>query len=186
MDLFWRALFSAAVGLLIWLLHSGIGAYPEPLPRSATPRRERGQALLLWVVAMVVPFVIAAAISPWLNRLVPDRTVELLLGAALLSLPYLVLPALLMVKGNGWSANDLGLTWKTRSRSVALSGALLPKRRLLFYLFALAVLAVNVLLTFTDQVGALDWITLVIDLVLLGILIVARKQFYPAGEGGGP
>jgi hypothetical protein len=61
--------------------------------------------------------------------------------------------------------------------AMALSGALLGKRRLLFYLFALAVLAVNVVLTFTDQVGALDWITLAIDLVLLGVLIVGRKQF---------
>ena len=69
--------------------------------------------------------------------------------------------------------------------AMALSGALLGKRRLLFYLFALAVLAVNVVLTFTDQVGALDWITLAIDLVLVGILIVGRKQFYGPGMGGG-
>jgi hypothetical protein len=61
--------------------------------------------------------------------------------------------------------------------AVALSGVLLGKRRLLFYLFALAVLAVNGVLTFTDQVGAFDWITFALDLVLLGILIVARKEF---------
>ena len=62
--------------------------------------------------------------------------------------------------------------------AMALSGALLPRRRLIFYLFALAVLAINIVLTFTDQVGALDWITFAVDLVLVGILIVARKQFY--------
>ena len=61
--------------------------------------------------------------------------------------------------------------------AMALSGALLGRRRLPFYLFALAVLAVNILLTFTDQVGALDWITFAIDLVLVGILIVGRGQF---------
>ncbi len=61
--------------------------------------------------------------------------------------------------------------------AMALSGALLPKRRLLFYLFALAVLAVNIVLTFTDQVGALDWITFAVDLVLLGTLLVARRWF---------
>jgi hypothetical protein len=33
-------------------------------------------------------------------------------------------------------------------------------------------------LTFTDQVGALDWLTFAVDLVLLGILVVARRQFY--------
>jgi hypothetical protein len=61
--------------------------------------------------------------------------------------------------------------------AMALSGALLTRRRLLFNLFALAVLAVNIVLTFTDQVGALDWITVGIDLVLVGVLIVARRQF---------
>ena len=61
--------------------------------------------------------------------------------------------------------------------AMALSGALLGKRRLLFYLFALAVLAVNIVLTFTDQVGALDWITFAVDLVLVGILIMGRRQF---------
>lgn len=62
--------------------------------------------------------------------------------------------------------------------AMALSGALLPSRRLLFCLLALAVLAVNIVLTFTDQVGALDWITFAVDLVLLGILVVARRQFF--------
>ena len=47
-----------------------------------------------------------------------------------------------------------------------------------FYSLAIAVLAVNILLTFTDQVGALDWITLVIDLVLLILLVVFRKAFH--------
>ncbi|MFN2240939.1 MAG: hypothetical protein ACK2U2_01545 [Anaerolineae bacterium] len=62
--------------------------------------------------------------------------------------------------------------------AMALGGALLPRRRQLFYLFALAVLAVNIVLTFADQVGALDWITFAIDLVLVGILIVARRHLY--------
>lgn len=61
--------------------------------------------------------------------------------------------------------------------AMALSGALLGKRKLPFYLFALAVLAVNIVLTFTDQVGALDWITFAIDVVLVGILVVGRRQF---------
>ena len=61
--------------------------------------------------------------------------------------------------------------------AMALSGALLGKRKRLFYLFALAVLAVNIVLTFADQVGALDWITFAIDLVLVGILVVGRGQF---------
>jgi membrane protease YdiL (CAAX protease family) len=120
MDLFWRALFAIAVGLLIWLLHGGIGAYPEPLPRSARPRRELGQALLLWVVALALRTALMPAISSWLGRLAPDRTAALLLEAALLSLLFLALPAFLMLRVNRWSARDLGLTWRTRSAGVAV------------------------------------------------------------------
>jgi len=40
-----------------------------------------------------------------------------------------------------------------------------------FLYLALAVLGVNILLTFTDQVGALDLATLAIDVILLGLLI---------------
>ena len=80
-------------------------------------------------------------------------------------------------EGQGVTALVVAILMFGNAGAMALSGALLGKRRMLFYLFALAVLAVNVLLTFTDQVGALDWITLVIDLVLAGILIVGRKQF---------
>ena len=80
-------------------------------------------------------------------------------------------------EGQGVTALVVAILMFGNAGAMALSGALLGKRRMLFYLFALAVLAVNVLLTFTDQVGAFDWITLAIDLVLLGILIGARKQF---------
>mgnify|MGYP001071349230 CR=1 FL=1 len=45
------------------------------------------------------------------------------------------------------------------------------------YSLATVVIAVNILLTFTDQIGILDWITLVIDLVLLILLVVFRKAF---------
>jgi len=120
MNLFWRALFAVAVGLLIWLVHSGIGAYPEPLPRSARHRRELGQALLLWVIALLTPILMSEVVSPWLGRLVPNHTVALLLEAALRSLPLLALPAFLTLKVNGWSARDLGLTWRSRSSSVAI------------------------------------------------------------------
>lgn len=59
-----------------------------------------------------------------------------------------------------------------------LAGLGLSKPRRLTWLFALAVLAVNLVLTFTDQVGALDLITAAIDLVILGLLITIRKQFW--------
>ena len=85
--------------------------------------------------------------------------------------------------GQGVTALVVAILMFGNAGAMALSGALLGKRWALFYLFALAVLAVNVLLTFTDQVGALDWITFAIDLVLVGILIVARKQFIGGPRG---
>ena len=45
------------------------------------------------------------------------------------------------------------------------------------YLLALAVVALNLPLTLTDQVGLYDWITLGIDGLLLVLLLAARKEF---------
>ena len=83
--------------------------------------------------------------------------------------------------GQGVTAVVVAVLMFGNAGAMALSGALLGQRRLLFYLFALAVLAVNILLTFTDQVGAFDWITFALDLVLLGILLGWRKQFLGGG-----
>lgn len=38
-----------------------------------------------------------------------------------------------------------------------------------------AVLLVNIVLTFTDQIGLLDLLTLLLDLALLGILLVSAR-----------
>ncbi len=46
------------------------------------------------------------------------------------------------------------------------------------WLFALAVLFVNILLTVTDEFGALDLITLVIDLAIVALLVGTRKTFW--------
>ncbi|MCB9418438.1 MAG: hypothetical protein H6667_01425 [Ardenticatenaceae bacterium] len=58
---------------------------------------------------------------------------------------------------------------------------LIGQRKRLFYLAALAVLLVNIILTFTDQFGLLDFLTLIIDLILLGIMLVKRQAFWNQG-----
>ena len=58
-----------------------------------------------------------------------------------------------------------------------LSAALIGKQKRLYFYFAIFVLLINIFLTITDQVGLLDWITLAVDLILLGILIVHRRTF---------
>ena len=62
--------------------------------------------------------------------------------------------------------------------AMLLSAWLIGKRKMIFYLIALAVLLINIILTFTDQFGLFDLLTLLIDLVLLGILLVKRKLFW--------
>ncbi len=57
---------------------------------------------------------------------------------------------------------------------------LLNNPRKLSFLFALAVLLINILLTFTDQFGFFDLITVLIDFVILRILLANRKQFFYA------
>ena len=51
-----------------------------------------------------------------------------------------------------------------------------------WYRFAvIAILAVNILLTFTDQFGIFDFLTLLLDLILLGIVLnlhQRRKQYW--------
>ena len=46
------------------------------------------------------------------------------------------------------------------------------------YFLALAVLLVNILLTFTDQVGFYDIVTLLIDLFILGLLLYDRRSYF--------
>ena len=61
--------------------------------------------------------------------------------------------------------------------AMVLSAWGLGKHRKLFYFFALFVLAVNILVTFTDQFGIIDFLTLVLDLILFGLLITVRQEY---------
>jgi lysylphosphatidylglycerol synthetase-like protein (DUF2156 family) len=62
-----------------------------------------------------------------------------------------------------------------------VSGLWIGKARKASFFFALAVLAINIILTFTDQFGWYDFGTLVIDLAIFGLLLAARRYFlHPA------
>jgi threonine/homoserine efflux transporter RhtA len=60
------------------------------------------------------------------------------------------------------------------SGAMAFSGYFLSRRARWSYYLALVVLGINILLSVTDQVGAFDWITLIIDLIFISILLVLR------------
>jgi len=61
--------------------------------------------------------------------------------------------------------------------AMLLAGFWLEKRSRWAFGFALAVLAVNLLLTITDQVGFFDILTALVDFGLLGLIILDRKNY---------
>jgi hypothetical protein len=63
--------------------------------------------------------------------------------------------------------------------AMLLAARLITRRRRIFYLFTLALLLVNIFLTFADQFGLLDLLTLLVDLVLLSILLLRWHHFLP-------
>lgn len=52
----------------------------------------------------------------------------------------------------------------------------------IFFYLGILVLVVNILLTVTDEFGAFDLITLIIDLVLLVLLIITRSRYLLINE----
>ena len=51
------------------------------------------------------------------------------------------------------------------------------RRKRRFYFLGIGVLALNIVLTFTDQMGFYDWATLLIDLAALILLVVTRSRY---------
>ena len=70
----------------------------------------------------------------------------------------------------------IGVLMFGNAGAMVLSGFGLGKWRGFYYL-ALAVLLVNIVLTFTDQVGSLDILTFLLDLALLVLLIATGKHY---------
>jgi len=120
MELWSKVAFSLGTGAILWVLHRWIGKYPPPLPESRDRGRELREVLLLWLVAVAVPVLRIYVIAPWLERALSDRTLRELVNVPLLSLPYLALPLYVCVRQHRWTAKDLGLVWRVRSRSVAV------------------------------------------------------------------
>lgn len=61
--------------------------------------------------------------------------------------------------------------------AMLVCGLGLRKRTRFFYYLAVTVIGINILLTFTDQVGLFDYLTLLIDLVILVLLVASRAGF---------
>jgi hypothetical protein len=81
---------------------------------------------------------------------------------------YLAKPVMITVIGVMMFGNAL---------CMLVSGMWIEKLKRISLFFAFAVLAINIVLTFTDQFGLYDFGTLVIDLTILGLLFAARGYF---------
>jgi len=78
----------------------------------------------------------------------------------------------------------VGILMFGNTGAMLLIGLLIGRQRRLVFAFALAVLLVNILLTFTDQFGLLDFLTLLLDLFLFAILSLWRDSFLPERRQG--
>jgi hypothetical protein len=56
-------------------------------------------------------------------------------------------------------------------------GLMLGKRLRLYFYITVIVLVINVILTVTDQIRLTDMLTLLVDLALLGLLSLTRKNY---------
>jgi hypothetical protein len=61
--------------------------------------------------------------------------------------------------------------------AMLISGLGLGTYKKWLYIYAWAVIVVNIILTFTDQFGWPDFITLVIDVIILVLLIIIRRRY---------
>jgi membrane protease YdiL (CAAX protease family) len=125
MDLLWSVIYSVTVGLLTWTLYAKIGKFPIPLPRSKKPQREVLEALFLWGLAFTTSMLMAVWIIPTLDHHFMDRTLRELVIVPLFAVIYIALPIFIVVKLNGWTLKDFGLTLKSQSRSVAIFAVIL-------------------------------------------------------------
>lgn len=91
---------------------------------------------------------------------------------------WLVIGAASLMRQAALSSSQTSILWVIavlmagNAAAMAIAGAGLRWRTRLFGIFGLAVLLVNIVLTFTDQFGVFDLATLFIDVVLFGLLVV--------------
>jgi hypothetical protein len=74
----------------------------------------------------------------------------------------------------------LGILMFVNACAWSVSSLVIGIRRKSSYYFVVGILILNIILTITDQFGIFDFVTLLIDLAILGILIVGRNKHFLA------
>lgn len=118
-NLLWRLGFLLLAAVFVWILHRYVGEYPPALHRE-TPSKNIPLALLLWGVALIFPVLMMFWITPWLDQAIPERIFNQLVQVPIRSIPFLILPIVLVTWPRGWSAKDVGLSKVIHSREAAI------------------------------------------------------------------
>jgi|MudIll2142460700_1097286.scaffolds.fasta_scaffold507011_2 uncharacterized membrane protein (DUF2068 family) len=88
---------------------------------------------------------------------------------------------LVRMSGEGWGSPIamvvIAILMAGNAGLMFLIGVCLKGVKQWAYYLAIAVLIVNIILTFTDQFGLLDLATLLLDLVILTLLLAARVEY---------
>jgi hypothetical protein len=109
---------------------------------------------------------------------------QILLKAALFlfflnTLIWVVLGISILINTPANTPLVIGVMMFGNAAAMLVCGIGLGKQRKGFFFLALVVLVANIILTFTDEVGFLDFATFFVDLVLLILLIFDRKRYFP-------
>lgn len=81
------------------------------------------------------------------------------------------------------SAGILAALMLGDTAALAVAGWWLGRGGRLAWLFALAVLLANTVLTFTDQMGVWDWLVLGLEVLMLALLVSVAGQYLGRGPG---
>jgi uncharacterized membrane protein (DUF2068 family) len=90
---------------------------------------------------------------------------------------WILFSILTLRRTHGSTAWIVAILMAGNAGAMLLAGWGIGKRQKWFYYLGIAVLAVNIVLTVTDEFGLFDLITLLIDVILLVLLLATRSRY---------
>jgi len=95
------------------------------------------------------------------------------IGLLLLAAAWVGLAIATLSRGSGAASVVLAVLMIGNALALGGLGLLIAQNRLMWWLMATGLLAVNALLSVTDETGILDWLALAGSVVVLGLVLAA-------------
>jgi len=105
--------------IILLVLSTVTGEFPEPLPLSENRNKEMIEVLLLWTLNLVVVILFIFFIGPYFYSIFFN---DIFPGIIFSSLTSLIIPLIYVITINKWKIKDFGLTNKVESWPTALIG----------------------------------------------------------------